>query len=264
MSTVYRTLQIVRGGEGFATLALNRPERLNALSNELRMEMAVAVAALEADPAVRVLIVTGAGRAFCVGMDLEEWQASDGLAAGAYDHDPVAALRSFSGPVIGAINGAAVTGGLEIAVACDILIASTAARFADTHAAVGLLPGWGGSVRLSRLIGLNRAKELALTGRFLRAEEALAWGLVNHVVAPEDLMATAESIARQMMLAVPQTLVAYKRLLEEGADLPLGAALAMERRASIENNVRVSGATIAARADAMVAARKKSDGSTPT
>ena len=260
MSATYRTIQVIRNDDGFATLVLNRPDKFNTLSNELRGKMVAAVAALEADPAVRVLIVTGAGRAFTAGMDLEEWRSSDKLAAGAYENDPVQALRSFSGPVIGAINGIAVTGGLEIAVACDLLVASTEARFADTHASVGLLPGWGGSVRMARLIGLNRAKELALTGRFLGAEEALAWGLVNHVVAPDALIAKVESIARQMAAAVPETLIAYKRLLDEGAELPLGEALALERRTSIANNAQVSGEAIDARVAAMVARRKKNKG----
>ena len=258
MTAPYRTLQITHHDDGFATLVFNRPDKLNTLSNELRGEMAAAVAVLEADPGVRVLIVTGAGRAFTAGMDLEEWRSSDKLAAGAYENDPVAALRSFSGPVIGAINGVAITGGLEIAVACDLLVASTEARFADTHALVGLLPGWGGSVRLARLIGLSRAKEMALTGRVIGAEEALAWGLVNHVVAPGALIAKAESIARQMATAVPQTLIAYKRLLDEGSELPLADALALERRVSIANNAQVSGATIDERVAAMVARRKKS------
>ena len=258
MTAPYRTLQITRHDDGFATLVLNRPDKLNTLSNELRGEMAAAVAVLEADPGVRVLIVTGAGRAFTAGMDLEEWRSSDKLAAGAYENDPVAALRSFSGPVIGAINGVAITGGLEIAVVCDLLVASTEARFADTHALVGLLPGWGKSVRLVRLIGLSRAKEMALTGRVIGAEEALAWGLVNHVVAPGALIAKAESIARQMATAVPQTLIAYKRLLDEGSELPLADALALERRVSIANNAQVSGATIDERVAAMVARRKKS------
>jgi enoyl-CoA hydratase len=253
----YRTIKVVRSDDGFATLVLDRPDKLNTLSNELRREFVAAVAALEADPGVRVLILTGAGRAFTAGMDLEEWAVTDELAAGAYDNDPVAALRKFSGPVIGAINGSAVTGGLEIALACDLLIASTAARFADTHAQVGLLPGWGGSVRMARLIGPNRAKELALTGRLLGAEEALAWGLVNHVVAPEELMPKAEAIAREMAAAVPETLIAYKRLLDDESDLSLGDALALERRRSIANNAPISGDTIGARAAAMVSRRRK-------
>ncbi|MDB5730591.1 MAG: Short chain enoyl-CoA hydratase [Variovorax sp.] len=252
-----KTIRVVRSGEGFATLVLNRPDKLNTLSNELRREFVAAVASLQADPAVRVLVLTGAGRAFSAGMDLDEWGATDELAAGAYDNDPVRAIRAFSGPVIGAINGLAMTGGLEIALSCDLLVASTQARFADTHAHVGLLPGWGGSVRMARAIGLNRAKELALTGRYLGADEALAWGLVNHVVAPEALMAKAEEIAGQMAAAVPETLTAYKRLLDDGASLPMDEALALERRLSIENNAGADREAINARVAAMVARRKK-------
>jgi enoyl-CoA hydratase len=254
----YRTLEIARNDDGFATVMLNRPDKLNTLSNELRREFVKALAALEADPDVRVLVLTGAGRTFSAGMDLDEWGTTGELAAGAYDNDPVRAIRAFSGPVIGAINGLAMTGGLEIALSCDLLVASTQARFADTHAHVGLLPGWGGSVRMARLIGLSRAKELALTGRYLSAEEALDWGLVNHVVEPDALMPKAEEIARQMAAAVPETLKAYKRLLDEGAALAMNEALALERRLSIENNAQADRASIDARVAAMVARRKRS------
>jgi enoyl-CoA hydratase len=200
---------------------------------------------------VRVLILTGTGRAFTAGLDLDEWRPGEQAAAGAYEHDPVAVLQRFSGPVIGAVNGLAVTGGLEIVLACDLLIASRDARFADTHVKVGLLPGWGGSVRLARLVGLNRAKELALTGRFLGADEALAWGLVNHVVAPDQLRAKAEELARQMLSGVPATLLAYKRLLDEEAELPFGAALQHERAASQANNRGVGRETLLARLDTL-------------
>ena len=166
---------VERSAAGFATLVLNRPDKLNTLSIGLRQELAAAIDVLEADAEVCVLILTGAGRAFTAGLDLDEWAAPGVVAAGAYEHDAVAALQRFSGPVIGAINGMAITGGLEIALACDVLIASTEARFADSHVGVGLLPGWGGSVRMARRIGIHRAKELALTGRSLGADEALAW-----------------------------------------------------------------------------------------
>ena len=245
--SLYRTLTVTRAAEGLAVLALNRPERLNTLSRELRRELAAAVASLEADGSVRVLILTGNGRASGQGRDLEEWVGPGGPPAGAYEDDAIAALGQFSGPVIGAINGLAVTGGVELALACDLLIASTAARFSDSHAMVGLLPGWGGSVRMIRRIGLSRAKELALTGRPLGAEEALAWGLVNHLVAPDALMPMATELAMQMLAAVPATLAAYKRLLDDGAALPFDEALALERRVSMANNLQVDRAAIDAR-----------------
>lgn len=238
------TIIVERAPEGFATLAFNRPDKLNVLSIRVREEMADAIAALAADPEVRVLILTGTGRAFTVGLDLDEWAAPGFVAAGAYVHDAVAALQRFPGPVIGAINGLAITGGLEIALACDVLIASTEARFADTHAKVGLLPGWGGSVRMARRIGLHRAKELALTGRFLDADEALAWGFVNRVVAPGMLRAEAEAMARQMLACVPETLVSYKQLLDAGSLVSFEEALRLERAASMSANVSVSQAEI--------------------
>jgi enoyl-CoA hydratase len=240
----YETLIVARHADGFATVTLNRPDKLNALSIALRRELIAAVAELQADPAIGVLILTGAGRAFTAGLDLDEWGATDSPAAGAYEFDAVAGLLQFSGPVIGAINGAAVTGGLEIALACDVLIASNTARFADTHVKVGLLPGWGGSARMVQRIGLHRAKELALTGRFLSADEALAWGLVNRVVAPEQLMPEAEALAREMLASPPEALAAYKRLLDEEAGVTLSEALRVERAASIARNRGVTRAQI--------------------
>ena len=188
-----------------------------------------------------------AGRAFTVGLDLDEWAIPGVTAAAAYEHDAVATLLRFTGPVIGAINGLAITGGVEIALACDVLIASSAARFADTHVRVGLLPGWGGSDRMIQRIGLHRAKELALTGRFLGADEALAWGFVNRVVAPEQLRPEAEALARQMLAGVPEALVAYKRLLDAEAGTTLIEALRIERAASLANNLPVGRAEIDAR-----------------
>ena len=243
----YEAILVERSSEGHATLVLNRPDKLNTLSIVMRREIASAIASLEADPAIRVLILTGAGRAFTAGLDLDEWAAPGVVAANAYVDDVVEALLRFSGPVIGAINGLAITGGVEIALACDVLICASDARFADSHAQVGLLPGWGGSARMIRRIGLHRAKELALTGRFLGAEEALAWGFVNRVVAPDRLRPEAEEMARQMLACVPEALVAYKQLLDREAGVPLAEALRIEREASMANNVPVPRAEIDAR-----------------
>ena len=165
----YKTVLIERNPAGYAVLTLNRPEKLNALSIELRGELTAALAELRREAAVRVLILTGAGRAFCAGLDLNELSGGPSNSARAFELDVVSALLQFEGPVIGAINGVAATGGFELAMACDILLASTAAQFADTHAKVGLLPGWGLSVRLPRRVGLHRAKEMAFTARFLSA-----------------------------------------------------------------------------------------------
>jgi enoyl-CoA hydratase len=234
----YETLRVDRSDEGFATIAFNRPDKLNTLSIRLRQELAAAVDALEADPAIHVLILTGQGRAFTAGLDLDEWSAAP--AAAAWEHSAVAAIERFSGPLIGAINGLALTGGLEIALACDVLLAADDARFADTHAKVGLLPGWGGSVRMQQRVGPHRAKELALTGRFFSAQEALAWGLVNHVVAAGRLQLEAQALARQMLTNMPAGLRAYKKLLDDEARLPLGEALAFEAQTAKALNLGVS------------------------
>ncbi|MCV2448145.1 enoyl-CoA hydratase-related protein [Paracoccus sp. DMF] len=237
--------------EGWAILRLNRPERLNTLSVSLRRALIAEVARLEADPAVRVLILTGSGRAFSAGLEVSEWDSAGAAAAGAWVHDPVAALRGFSGPVIGAINGLCVTGGLELALACDLLVAARGSRFADTHSRVGLLPGWGGSVRLARRIGPARAMEMALTARFLSDQEALDWGLVNHLVPADALLPTALDLARQSLAGPKGGTEAYKALLQQGSALPFEEALALERATAIAVNSEVTAAEIQARIAAL-------------
>jgi enoyl-CoA hydratase len=217
-------------------LTLNRPKAMNALSHALRRELVQAINALAADPDVRVLVLTGAGPAFCAGLDLKE------LGAGASGNvlelenlelNPVAALARFPGPVIGAINGVAITGGFELALACDVLIASDKARFADTHARVGVIPFWGLSQKLSRIMGAGRAKELSFTGDFLDAQRAEHWGVVGRVVAHEQLLAQAIAMAESMLSTVPETLLAYKRLIDDGLALPYGEALALEQHRAL-------------------------------
>jgi len=227
-----------------AVVILDRPEAMNALSRALRARLHEAVTELAADPDVKVLILTGAGRAFTAGLDLKEL-GSDPRGLGAANarspaENPVHAILDCPKPVIGAINGVAITGGFELALACDVLIASTNARFADTHARVGILPGWGLSQRLARIIGIYRAKELSLTGNFLDAQTALAWGLVNRVVEPEALMPAAMALADDMASIPLETLAAYKALIDRGYDLPFGAALAHEHAISSSANAKVT------------------------
>ncbi len=230
---------------GFAVLTLNRPQAMNALSRELMTALADAIDALAARPEVRVLILTGAGRAFCAGLDLKEIGAGHGsFGGGVPARDPVKALTAFAGPVIAAINGVAVTGGFEIALACDILLASPQARFADTHVRIGVAPGWGLSQRLSRAIGAYRAREVSLTGRWVSAEEAAAWGFVNRVVPAEDLLDEARAMALEMLANLPLMLQRYKAIINDGHALALGDGLALERERAGAFNKSVAAADV--------------------
>lgn len=245
--TAEQVLLVEKSG-GVATVTLNRPTAMNALSRELRAAIAETFEALEADPEVRVAILTGAGKAFCAGLDLKELGSGASTVDGSVTtQDPVTSIGRFSGPVIGAINGVAITGGFELALACDVLICSQNARFADTHARVGILPGWGLSQKLSRAIGIYRAKELSLTGNFLSAAQAADWGLVNRVVPADDLLATCRKLADDMLSVVPECLPAYKQLIDEGFAQNFGEAIKTERRFSGERNRNVEAGAIEAR-----------------
>lgn len=226
-----------------ATVTLNRPEAMNALSRAMRRDLAAAMHRLEADDSVRVVILTGAGdRAFTAGLDLKEL-GQDGLSAANAEtagENPVKAIEQLSKPCIGAINGVAITGGFEVALACDVLIASDRARFADTHARVGIMPGWGLSQKLSRLIGPYRARELSLTGNFLDAATACAWGLINRVVPPHELLPTAQRLAADMATIDPKFAAAYKKLIGDGYATTFGEGMALEAARSTAANAAVS------------------------
>jgi enoyl-CoA hydratase len=182
-----------------ATVTLNRPERRNAFTWELVQQLGAAMADLDADDAVDVIILTGADPAFCAGVDLKEAGSSGGVFAHAHELPERGLFDSPAKPVIGAINGATATGGLELALTCDFLIASENARFADTHSRVGVMPGGGVTVRLARWIGTPRAKQMSITGNYLDAATALAWGLVNEVVPHEELLPRCRAIAADIV-----------------------------------------------------------------
>jgi len=235
-----------------AIVTLNRPQAMNALSRELRTAIAETFEKLESDPAVRVVILTGAGKAFCAGLDLKELgQGRDTVQGTVETKDPVTSIARFSGPIIGAINGVAITGGFELALACDVLICSSEARFADTHGRVGILPGWGLSQRLSRTIGIYRAKELSLTGNFLTAQQAADWGLANRVVAPDELIPAAKKLANDMLSLVPEALSGYKKLIDQGYAEAFGDALKTELKFSGAANKAVRSTDIEARRESI-------------
>ena len=195
------------------TITLNRPGSRNALSAALRKQFFAALRAADADDDVDVVIVTGADPVFCAGLDLKELGDTTELP----DISPK--WPPMTKPVIGAINGAAVTGGLELALYCDILIASERARFADTHARVGLLPTWGLSVRLPQKVGVGMARRMSLTGDYLSAEDALRAGLVTQVVPHDELLPVARTVASSIVgnnqRAVRALLASYHRIDED-------------------------------------------------
>jgi len=187
-----------------ATVTLNRPAARNALSGELLRLLPATLKRADADPEVDVIILTGADPAFCAGLDLKEL-GSGGMPLGSgADGTPNEAgvrgpLPPLTKAIIGAINGVAVTGGLELALNCDFLVASERAKFGDTHSRVGVMPGWGLTVLLPQAIGVRRAREMSFTGNFLDAAEALHFGLVNHVVPHEELLPTTRRIAADII-----------------------------------------------------------------
>jgi len=239
---------------GYAVLTLNRPQSMNALSKALMTALADAIDALAQRPEVRVLILTGAGKAFCAGLDLKEIGAGNGSLGGTDGKpvgDPVAAINRFPGPVIAAVNGAAVTGGFELALACDLLLASSNARFADTHARIGVAPGWGLSQRLSRAIGPYRARELSFTGNWVSAEQAAAWGFVNHVLAADELLPAARRLATDMLGTLPEMLLRYKAVINDGYAQAFGDALVLEKTRARAFNSQVGADAVEQRREAV-------------
>lgn len=213
MATKGSEILLIDTTDRVRTLTLNRPESRNALSTALRSRFFAALQEAQADDAVDVVIVTGADPVFCAGLDLKELGNTTELP----DISPK--WPPMSKPVIGAINGAAVTGGLELALYCDVLIASEQARFADTHARVGLLPTWGLSVRLPQKVGIGMARRMSLTGDYLSAADALRAGLVTEVVPHEQLMTAARGVAASIVgnnqKAVRALLDSYHRIDED-------------------------------------------------
>jgi enoyl-CoA hydratase len=232
--------------EFVATVTLNRPERRNALSGELILKLQETVAGLDADDDVRVIVLTGADPAFCAGLDLTELGEPDSPLRGAGGR-PV--LPDLTKPLIGAINGVAVTGGLELALACDFLVASDRARFADTHARVGIQPGWGLSVALPEAVGFRRAREMSGTGNFIDAHTALTWGLVNHVVPHDDLLPFARRLAADAASTDQAAMRAIYATYDQGS---LGT-----RREALELEARVNADWHAAGIDAGQVAQRR-------
>jgi enoyl-CoA hydratase len=210
-----------------ATVTLNRPEKLNALSAELRSAFVREMQKLRTNREVGCVIITGAGRAFCAGLDLRELSSAQLREMGGANF--VSVIEDMEVPVIAAVNGFAVTGGFELALACDIMIAADTAQFADTHARVGVMPGGGMTARLPQAVGIRKARELSFTGNYLTAQEAEKLGLVNRVVAKDKLMDVARELAGQILSCDPLMIRQIKRLYDLNSRSSVGDGLRVEQ-----------------------------------
>ena len=229
--------------EGIATITLNRAEKLNAYTTEMGDEVVAALRSTRDDDAVRVVILTGAGKGFCAGVDLDHLKAH--MAGGAKGKGPKLGeedflkkmpleIMEFPKPVIAAINGHAIGVGITMALPCDIRIAAAGAKLGLAFAKLGILPGLGSTHVLPRLVGMAKAQELVLTAKNILAEEAAEIGLVNRVVPGDQLMATAREMALQIASHEPEVVRFAKQVLHEGAELDMAGAMQNEQTRSAE------------------------------
>jgi enoyl-CoA hydratase/carnithine racemase len=224
---------IYEKGDAIATLSLNRPEALNAFSKDVVNEVLTALEDAKNDESIRVVVLTGSGaRAFSSGADIKAMKGIDSTGArqlSLMGEKICSALENFEKPVIAAINGLALGGGLEVAMSCDFRIASETARVGQPEINIGLIPGWGGTQRLTRLIGATKAKELVLTGRIIDAKTAEQLGIMNMVVPSDRFRETVRQFAVELATKAPVALKVAKELITKGAEASLDVALSLER-----------------------------------
>lgn len=240
---------------GIRTIVFNRPGARNALTAAMRRELGDLLDAADTDDAVTAVILTGTDPAFTAGVDFTEVDPSFDPRQRRYAVNPGRALRGMRTPVICAVNGACVSGGLEIALSASFIVASDRARFADTHARLNVVPAWGLTALLPRAVGIRKAREMSMTGNFVDAAEALRIGLVNHVVPHEELLPFARQLACQIAgtAAVAEVLALY----EQGEDLGRDAALVLEARHTA--NARWDSAAFAAAGHAAAARQRRAE-----
>ncbi len=225
------SLEIV---DRIATITVNRPDKLNALNDRVIAELGDAIGTVRANDAVGGVILTGAGRAFVAGADISQLEPLDAATARALAERGQAVFRRFETspkPTIAAVNGFALGGGCELAMACHIRIASETAKFGQPEVKLGLVPGYGGTQRLPRLVGKGRALQLLLSGEMIDAAEAHRIGLVNRVVPAAELVAAATGLLRAILANAPLALAQCIDLVNRGLDVPLDNALALEATA---------------------------------
>jgi enoyl-CoA hydratase len=219
---------------GIAVLTVNRPDSLNALNKQVITDLTEAVNSIDSDPSIRCVIVTGSGaKAFVAGADIKEIDQLESVdaykfaSAGQFLFSKIETLRM---PVIAAVNGFALGGGLELALACDFIIAADDAKFGLPECTLGIMPGYGGTVRLVRRIGPARAKEIAMTGGFYSSAEAFNLGVINKVVPQAELMTTVQKMAQTIASRAPKAITAIKESIHQGPDLSLAEAFKLEAK----------------------------------
>lgn len=220
--------------DGVALITLNRPENLNALSSAMSKAIVTAINNATNNDDVRVIVLTANGKAFCAGVDLKELSVDGDVLEN--DADLMASFSNCHKPIIGAINGFAMTGGLELALSCDFLYAAESAKFGDTHAKVGLMPTWGMSQKLPRIIGVQRALELSLSGNFFNAQQALDWGMINKVVPLDDLVKQSMTLAKQIASNDQAAVIGIKALIKDGWKRNLADGMELEIQRSRPHN----------------------------
>ncbi|HEY0545401.1 MAG TPA: enoyl-CoA hydratase-related protein [Pyrinomonadaceae bacterium] len=243
----YETIQLEVRDDGVAVLTLNRPDALNALSVMMGKEF---LSALDeaGEHGARAIVLTGAGRAFCAGGDLREMQhiaQQEGRVHAFFDqplnllHDCIRAIRKLPLPIIAAVNGHASGAGCNLALACDLVIAGESAKFNEAFIKIGLTPDCGGTFILPRLVGWKRATELLMTGDVVEAQEAARIGMINRVVADEELMSEAFALAIRLASAPTAALGRIKQMLEQSAVNDYNAQLEVEHKAQIQSGQSV-------------------------
>lgn len=231
---------------GVRIVTIDRPVSKNALNGPLRGALSAAFADADRDDGVSALVLTAVDPVFSAGVDYKDFAPGPGETGSPWDITPAGVLRTVRTPVICAVNGACVSGALEVALSCSFIVASEHARFADTHALLGVVPTWGMTALLPRAVGVRKAREMSITGTFIDAAEALRLGLVNHVVPHDDLLPFAIDLASKVpaTAAVGEILGLYAR----GEDLPLAGALAAETAHSVGRSYDLAAFTAAGRA----------------
>jgi enoyl-CoA hydratase len=231
MNSSYTLLTVTRIESSILHITLNRPEFLNALNAELLSELNNVLLHAKDDATVKALLISGEGKAFCAGADIKQLatlNAHAGSEFARHGQKIFRALEQLGKPTLAAIHGFALGGGCELSMSATLRIAAKTAAFGQPEVKLGVIPGFGGTQRLARLVGKGRALDLCLTGRIIKAEEALAWGLVTEVVAPEELLNRAKQILMGIVKLPPLALKSIMTVIDHGADLTLADAFELE------------------------------------